>query len=100
MSGVYGRDTPIKQKFKKGETKELFNLDMPKHGWERFGENHTDTVLGGYIEGPWLTKHNGSMPPPARNSTYMPMVFMWPIIRWGLILTKSIIRCPTNRVVI
>ena len=44
---------------KKGETKELFNLDMPKHGWERFGENHTDTVLGGYIEGPWLTKHNG-----------------------------------------
>lgn len=30
---------------KKGETKELFNLDMPKHGWERFGENHTDTVL-------------------------------------------------------
>ena len=45
--------------FQKGETKELFNLDMPKHGWERFGENHTDTVLGGYIEGPWLTKHNG-----------------------------------------
>ena len=44
---------------KKGETKELFNLDMSKHGWERFGENHTDTVLGGYIEGPWLTKHNG-----------------------------------------
>ena len=32
---------------------------MPKHGWERFGENHTDTVLGGYIEGPQLTKHNG-----------------------------------------
>jgi hypothetical protein len=30
-----------------------------KHGWERFGENHSDTVLGGYIEGPWLTKHNG-----------------------------------------
>ncbi len=36
----------------------LFNLDMKKHGWERFGENHSDTVLGGYIEGPWLTKHN------------------------------------------
>lgn len=43
----------------KGEVKELFNLDMARHGWERFGENHTDTVLGGYIEGPWLTKHNG-----------------------------------------
>lgn len=36
----------------------LFNLDMERHGWERFGENHTDTVLGGYMEGPWMTKHN------------------------------------------
>ena len=34
----------------------LFNLDEEKHGWERFGENHSDTVLGGYIEGPWMTK--------------------------------------------
>ncbi|MEO6731838.1 MAG: family 43 glycosylhydrolase [Ferruginibacter sp.] len=37
---------------------ELFNLDGKKHGWERFGENHSDTVLGGYMEGPWMTKHN------------------------------------------
>ena len=36
----------------------LFNLDEAKHGWERFGENNSDTVLGGYIEGAWLTKHN------------------------------------------
>lgn len=42
-----------------GDKVEIFNLDPAKHGWERFGENHTDTVLGGYIEGPWLTKHNG-----------------------------------------
>src|SRR5688500_12925930 len=40
------------------QTIELFNLDSIKHGWERFGENHSDTVLGGYIEGPWLTKQN------------------------------------------
>ncbi|WP_207491643.1 family 43 glycosylhydrolase [Aridibaculum aurantiacum] len=40
-------------------TYQLFNLDMNKHGWERFGENHGDTVLGGYMEGPWMTKHNG-----------------------------------------
>jgi hypothetical protein len=46
-------------RFKPSDTTyELFNLDMSKHGWERFGENHADTVLGGYIEGPWLTKHN------------------------------------------
>lgn len=38
----------------------LFGLDLDKRGWERFGENHTtDTDLGGFIEGPWMTKHNG-----------------------------------------
>jgi hypothetical protein len=37
---------------------ELFNLDGKKHGWERFGENHSDTVLGGYMEGAWMTKYN------------------------------------------
>lgn len=42
-----------------GETHELFKLDMDKHGWERFGENHADTTLKGYMEGAWLTKHNG-----------------------------------------
>ncbi|MFT2008326.1 family 43 glycosylhydrolase [Pontibacter sp. 13R65] len=40
------------------ETHELFKLDGEKHGWERFGENHSDTVLAGYMEGPWMTKHN------------------------------------------
>lgn len=38
-------------------TYQLFGLDMKKHGWERFGENHSDPVLGGYIEGAWLTKY-------------------------------------------
>lgn len=47
------------QRFRPGETVELFNLDPHRHGWERFGENHMDTVLGGYIEGPWMTKHKG-----------------------------------------
>lgn len=36
----------------------LFNKNMSKHGWERFGENNSDTVIPGYIEGPWLTKYN------------------------------------------
>jgi len=39
-------------------TYELFKLDGDKHGWERFGENHSDTVLKGYMEGAWLTKHD------------------------------------------
>lgn len=38
------------------EVVELFNLNSRKHGWERFGENHSDTARG-YIEGPWLTKY-------------------------------------------
>jgi hypothetical protein len=42
------------------KTWELFNLRPEEHGWERFGENHSDTVLGGYIEGPWMTKHEGT----------------------------------------
>lgn len=40
------------------KTDTLFYLEMDKHGWERFGENHSDTVLGGYMEGPWITKHH------------------------------------------
>ncbi len=40
------------------EVHELFNLEPEKHGWERFGENHSDTELAGYIEGPWMTKHD------------------------------------------
>ena len=39
---------------------ELFNRDEAKHGWERFGENHDDPKLGGFIEGAWMTKHNGT----------------------------------------
>lgn len=42
---------------KKGETVELFKLNEPKHGWERFGENHVSD-LNGYMEGAWLTKYN------------------------------------------
>ncbi|NCC09087.1 MAG: 1,4-beta-xylanase [Bacteroidia bacterium] len=38
----------------------LFNKNMALHGWERFGENNADTVIPGYIEGPWMTKHNGT----------------------------------------
>lgn len=40
------------------ETHELFKLNGEQHGWERFGENHTGTIPG-YMEGAWITKHNG-----------------------------------------
>ena len=42
-----------------GETVDLMTLHPEKHGWERFGENHTSDVKP-FIEGPWMTKHNGT----------------------------------------
>ncbi len=43
-----------------GEHFELFNLNEEEHGWERFGENHYHpTLKEGYMEGAWMTKHNG-----------------------------------------
>ena len=56
---IRGRKLDMDKSFRPDEeVHELFNLRPEKHGWERFGENHADTVLGGYIEGPWLTKHH------------------------------------------
>lgn len=61
-SNVYpirARELNKELRFRPSDTiHELFKLDGEKHGWERFGHNHSDTVLKGYIEGPWVTKHN------------------------------------------
>src|SRR5690606_11326340 len=57
---IRGKTLDKNRSFRPGEEVQLFNLDPEKHGWERFGNNHSDTVLGGYIEGPWLTKHEGT----------------------------------------
>ncbi|MCK9422827.1 MAG: family 43 glycosylhydrolase [Bacteroidales bacterium] len=43
----------------KGPVKELFFIYPDDHGWERFGENNTDTITNPYVEGAWMTKHNG-----------------------------------------
>ncbi|MCU0419662.1 MAG: family 43 glycosylhydrolase [Cyclobacteriaceae bacterium] len=42
-----------------GEKKEVSRLHPDEHGWERFGEDHADTTMAPYTEGPWMTKHNG-----------------------------------------
>jgi hypothetical protein len=62
-SNVYpirGRKLDRERRFRPDkEIVELFNLDEAKHGWERFGENHFHKELTeGYVEGPWLTKHD------------------------------------------
>lgn len=56
---IRARTLDVGKRFRPSEkVYELFNLDAEKHGWERFGENHSDTTLGGYIEGPWITKYD------------------------------------------
>ena len=55
---IRGKKLNKNEAFKPGEGIDLFNLNPEENGWERFGENHSDT-LPGYIEGPWMTKHNG-----------------------------------------
>jgi hypothetical protein len=48
-----------KQLAYKGTPHWLFGLDPAKHGWERFGRDHRDTTVTPFIEGAWMTKHNG-----------------------------------------
>jgi xylan 1,4-beta-xylosidase len=42
----------------KGSVKELLRLHPERHGWERFGQDHRDTLTP-YVEGAWMTKHGG-----------------------------------------
>lgn len=50
--------------FYKGKPKPLFGLEPGKHGWERFGQDHSGglpngTAIKPFMEGAWLTKVNG-----------------------------------------
>jgi xylan 1,4-beta-xylosidase len=57
---LYGMELdPSKNYQPKGEKKELSSLYPKEHGWERFGEDHSDTSIAPYTEGAWMTKHNG-----------------------------------------
>jgi len=38
---------------------DLLKLHPEEHGWERFGEAMDNTFLPPFIEGSWMTKHNG-----------------------------------------
>ena len=41
------------------ELHSLIRLHDDEHGWERFGENNDNDFLDPFIEGAWMTKHNG-----------------------------------------
>ncbi len=37
----------------------MYYLQSWRYGWQRFGENMDNTFLDPFIEGSWMTKHNG-----------------------------------------
>jgi hypothetical protein len=42
-----------------GTRQELYLLEQERYGWQRFGEHSDNTFLDPFIEGAWMTKHNG-----------------------------------------
>ena len=42
-----------------GTRVEMYLLEPDKYGWQRFGEYLDNTFLDPFIEGAWMTKHNG-----------------------------------------
>jgi xylan 1,4-beta-xylosidase len=42
-----------------GTRKEMYLLEPWRYGWQRFGEYYDNTFLDPFIEGAWMTKHNG-----------------------------------------
>lgn len=42
-----------------GGRKEMHTLHAWRYGWQRFGEYMDNTFLDPFIEGAWMTKHNG-----------------------------------------
>ncbi len=56
---IYGCELDHSKKLTyKGKYKSLIKLHPEKHGWERFGPNHTSNIKP-FIEGAWMTKFNG-----------------------------------------
>lgn len=43
----------------KGTRTPMYLLEGWKFGWQRFGEHMDNTFLDAFIEGAWMTKHNG-----------------------------------------
>src|SRR5690242_14857964 len=56
---TYGQEIDRKTFQPIGERKELLRLNDTIHGWERFGEYNDNTFLKPFIEGSWMTKHDG-----------------------------------------
>lgn len=56
---TYGIELDRKTLQPVGYRKEIYFLEDWRYGWQRFGENWDNTFLDPFIEGSWMTKHNG-----------------------------------------
>lgn len=56
---LYGIEINRKTFTPVGTRKELLLLNYERYGWQRFGEYSDNTFLDPFIEGSWMTKHNG-----------------------------------------
>jgi xylan 1,4-beta-xylosidase len=56
---LYGVELDRKTFQPKGTRKEMYMLEDWRYGWQRFGEHMDNTFLDPFIEGAWMTKHNG-----------------------------------------
>ena len=56
---VYGVELDRKTFRPIGTRTAMYILQDWKYGWQRFGENMDNTFLDPFIEGAWMTKHNG-----------------------------------------
>lgn len=56
---ILGTEINIQTMQSEGFTKPLVSLHPEDHGWERFGEYNDNTFLQPFMEGAWVTLHNG-----------------------------------------
>jgi len=56
---LYGVELSRKTMKPSGARKEMYLLEPWRYGWQRFGEYMDDTFLDPFMEGAWMTKHNG-----------------------------------------
>ena len=56
---VYGIELDRKTFEPIGTRTPMYLLQDWRYGWQRFGENMDNTFLDPFIEGSWMTKHNG-----------------------------------------
>jgi hypothetical protein len=56
---TYGVELDRKTFQPKGTRTPMYLLEDWRYGWQRFGEHMDNTFLDPFIEGAWMTKHNG-----------------------------------------